>query len=396
MTFEQLKDKVIQAFIQQHLEDDPTQLVLKAKQYDHLPIKAIAQHIQAKQKIKDKLPTWYAHPLVVYPAKISLEQSSSEATAKLKTSFVEGRALIDLTGGLGVDTFYFAKHFEKVIYVEPQKALCEVAQQNFKTLGAHNISCICDKASNVLSDYTGKVDVLYLDPARRDQQQRSIAQLEACEPNVLALLPQLFTVGASVLLKTSPMLDIQQALKQLKYVHQVVVVAYRNECKEVLYLLKPTVVPITQVPITTVHLGTIKETFTATFEQEAQASAKYGEPQRYLYEPNVAIMKAGFFQKIAVAFDLHKLHPDSHLYTSEHLKEKFPGRVFSIEAITKLDKSILARYVPERKASIIIRNFPQSAATIRKKINFKESARKYLIATTTGNKRIIIVATRLF
>ncbi|MEM9983279.1 MAG: hypothetical protein AAF734_12345, partial [Bacteroidota bacterium] len=312
MTFKQLQDKAIQTFIQQHLEDDPTQLVLKAKQYDHLPIKAIAQHIQAKQKIKDKLPTWYAHSLVVYPAKISLEQSSSEATAKLKTSFVEGKTLIDLTGGLGVDTFYFAKHFEKVIYVEPQKALFEIAQQNFKTLGAHNISCVCDKASNVLSGYTGKIDVLYLDPARRDQQQKSVAQLAACEPNVLALLPQLFTVGASVLLKTSPMLDIQQALRQLQYVHQVRVVAHRNECKEVLYLLKSAITPIGQIPITTIHLGVTKEIFTTTVEQEAQASVRYGEPQRYLYEPNVAIMKAGFFKKIAAAFDLQKLHPDSH------------------------------------------------------------------------------------
>ena len=154
-------------FIQQHQHRNPAELMLQASRYPQLPVSELVKQIQARQKAADKLPTWAAHPEVDFPGGVSVEQTSSEATAAYKASLVKGKLLVDLTGGFGVDSFFFAKQFERVVHVEQNSALSEIAAYNFKVLGAANIAAVNATAEDFLQNFTGRADVLYLDPARR-------------------------------------------------------------------------------------------------------------------------------------------------------------------------------------------------------------------------------------
>lgn len=241
-------------FIGAHQHQDAAQLMLQAKRYPHLPVLELVQQIQARQKAAQKLPTWVEHPQAVFPVALSVEQSSSEATAAFKASLVSGRLLVDLTGGFGVDSFHFARSFAQVTHVEQNPELQEIAAYNFNLLGAGNIRSVATTAEDFLRDFTGTADVLYLDPARRGNHAQKLHLLQDCEPDVLRLLPLLFQKANAVLLKASPMLDIEQAVQELGHVVQVWVVALQNEVKEVLYLLQPKAPAPADVPRTAVNL----------------------------------------------------------------------------------------------------------------------------------------------
>jgi hypothetical protein len=258
-------------------------------------------------------------------------------------------------------------------------------------LGAGNIRFIQAQAQDFLATFPGQVDVIYLDPARRDQANKKVHLLEDCEPDVLALLPQLLAKSRQVLLKTSPMLDIHLALQQLGPVEQVHVVAVDNECKEVLYLLGQP--PPASPPVHAVNLVGQNQQQSFTYDQltEDQATVVYGEPSHYLYEPNAAILKAGGFKSLARQFSLAKLHRNSHLYTSPTLVGEFPGRIFRRLATCRYQKKELLAHLPDKKANITVRNFPDSVAQIRAKTGLKEGGDRYLLATTDLNQKLVIL-----
>ena len=381
-------------FIRQHQLRNPAELMLQAGRYPQLPVSELVKQIQARQKATDKLPTWVAHPDVVFPTAVSVEQTSSEVTAAYKASLVTGKLLIDLTGGFGVDSFFFAKQFEQVVHVEQNRELSEIAAYNFKLLRAANIEAVNATAENFLRSFTGRADVLYLDPARRGDRHEKVHLLQDCEPDVLRLIPLLFEKADSVLLKTSPMLDIELALEQLGSVAQVWVIALQNECKEVLYLLQP---HATNNPerraINLLSDGSL-QVLDFSKEQEEQASVRFADPMAFLYEPNSALLKAGAYRSVASQFGLYKLHPNSHLYTSAHLIPDFPGRSFSCEGIGRYNKKEMLARLPQRKANITVRNFPESVADIRKKTGIKEGGDDYLFFTTDMHQKPIVVYCR--
>ncbi|MGV3639712.1 MAG: THUMP-like domain-containing protein [Adhaeribacter sp.] len=375
-----------------HADQDAATLMLQAGRHPHLPVALLVQQIQARQKARYKLPTWFNQILSRYPANLSVEQSSSEQTAAYKASLVSGDTLVDLTGGFGVDSYFFAKKFRQVFYVERQAELCQVASYNAGVLGAGNIHFRHAEARAFLEAFPGPADVIYLDPARRDQANKKVHLLGDCEPDVLALLPLLLTKSRQVLLKTSPMLDIHLALQQLPQVQQVQVVAVDNECKEVLYLLGPGGPAFP--PVTAVNLvgENRQQAFSFDQQSEDQATVSYAEAGNFLYEPHAALMKAGGFRSLASYFHLAKLHRNSHLYTSEELVENFPGRVFRRLATCRYHKKELLAYLPEKKANITVRNFPDTVAQIRVKTGLKEGGNRYLLATTDlHNKPVILV-----
>lgn len=381
-------------FIQAHSHRSPAELMLQAGRYPHLPVAELVKQIQARQKAADKLPTWVAQPDVVFPTTVSVEQTSSEATAAYKASLVQGKLLIDLTGGFGVDSFYFAKRFERVVHVEQNGELSHVAAYNFKLLGADNLEAVHTSAESFLDNFQGKADVLYLDPARRGERAEKVHLLQDSEPDVLRLLPLLFTKASAVLLKTSPMLDIELALEQLQYVTQVWVVSLGGECKEVLYLLQPDQSAEPQRHAVNLLPTGQKQELTFTKTAEETASVNYADPMAYLYEPNSAIMKAGAYRSVASQYALHKLHPNSHLYTSEQLIPDFPGRTFACMGTGKYSKKELLSHLPNRKANITVRNFPESVADIRKKTGIKEGGGEYLFFTTDMHQKPIVVFCR--
>lgn len=384
------------AFIQAHLAADPAQLVLQSNKWPALNVSKLAQQIRARQKAKSKLPTWASNLDLVFPPNLSVEQSSSELTAAYKAQLLQGQTLVDLTGGFGVDSFFFAQQFTHVFYVEQQPELAEIVAYNYAQLGAQNIRVQATVAEDFLQNFEGKADVIYLDPARRGQSQERVHLLQDCAPDVLGLLPLLFQKSHQVLLKTAPMLDVDLALRELAHVAQVWVVAVQNECKEVLYLLSPQPPAVPFITAVNLKPDQPAQEITFTKTQEEHAAVTFAEPQRFLYEPNTALLKAGAYKWLSEKYGLHKLNRNSHLYTSQDLCEEFPGRIFEIWEEPRANVKELHQLLPDQKANITARNYPLTVAQLRQKIKLKEGGHQYLFATTDlHNKPILLLCQKI-
>lgn len=379
-------------YVADHLHEDPVQLALQARRFPGLPIPDLVRQIQARQKARPKIPAWADNPDLIFPPALSVEQASSARTAAFKARLVDGQRLADLTGGFGVDTSYFAEQVAEIHYVERDPALVSVVRYNLAQLGVANVTLHATDALSFLKNTPDTFDWLYLDPARRDTAARKIYRLQDCEPDVLRIMPLLLHKSQRVLLKTSPMLDIEQAVQELKHVRRLWVVAVDNECKEVLYELsaEPAVDP-ERYTVNLLRNGQQQE-FRLNKARESRAISRYAEPQQYLYEPNVAILKAGGFRSIGTAFELLKLHQHSHLYTGETLRADFPGRIFRIRAAERYDAAaLLAHLGPEGRAHVTTRNFPESVADFRRRTGIREGGELYLFATTDLRGRPMVL-----
>ncbi len=385
----------VQEYILAHSNDDEKKILLKHKSILGLPAILIAQQIASRRKAESKLPLFYGTKGVVYPPSLNLEQSSSEATAKFKTKIIrteigEKLKAADLTGGLGIDSFFLSQVAERFDYVEKDSELLNVARHNH-SLFNQNISHHNKFAEDFLATTTAHYDFIFIDPSRRDSKARKVFSLSDCTPDVTQLLPQLFERADFVLLKASPLLDIKQGLKELNGVKKVFVVSLANECKELLFLLRKDFVgkPL----IETYNLdskGKIKHLFHFTFSEEEMATSEFSEPRNYLYEPNASILKSGAFKSIGEKFGLNKIHVNTHLYTSNELKKDFPGRTFEIEQL-----SFDVTSLPEKKANVITRNYPLTPDELKKKLKLKDGGEKFVIAFSGQKKKYAVLAKRL-
>jgi hypothetical protein len=391
-----LSEKVRQ-FIHQHANDDERELVLKYKAIEGVPLARIAEQIAGRRKAKDKLPTFYSTPDILYPRGINLEQSSSEQTAKFKTEVVKEAltshgTVVDLTGGFGIDVYFFSKIFNKVEYIEPDELLVQIVQHNHRQLGAVNISHHHTIAENFLQT-SWKADLVFIDPSRRTRGQK-VFKLSDCEPDVTALYNLIFEKTEYLLIKTSPLLDIQQALRELPTVQKVYVVSVANECKELLFLCKKTVLHEPEI-ITVNILSAHTQEFSFTKTQEQHIIVAYSSPLEYLYEPNASLLKAGAFKVVTSRYGLFKIDVSTHLYTSTLYKEDFPGRVFRVEALIKNDPKIIQTYFPEGKANVMTRNYPLTVEELKKKTKLKDGGEKFLIGFSGPKEKFLAVAKRV-
>ena len=373
-------------FIWQHRNDDPRQLALAAPRHPDLPMPFVAAQVAALQKVRTKIPIWH-RPGLVFPLAVSVEQASSEATARFKAGlFSSGLCMADLTGGLGVDAFFFAQHFASATYVEQNADLLAAARQNFAQLGAANVRFEQAEASQFLQSTTDDFDLIYLDPARRDGAGGRVFRLEDCSPNALAIKDLMLARTPRALLKTAPMLDLRLAAEQLRNVARIWVVAHEGDCREVLYLLERTAPPVPEIPISAVVLaadGSVAQAFECSFAEEQAAQIELAAPRRFLYEPNPAVLKAGAFRTFAQRFGLQKLHANTHLYTSEQFVPGVPARTFRIENVCKYDRKTVLAALPEARANVSARNFPDGAEAVRKKLGLRDGGNSYLFAATT-------------
>ena len=345
--------------------------------------------------IGKKLPTWAAAEGLVFPTRLSLEQCSGEIAAQYKGALVGrlfpdgGDSMADLTGGLGVDFSFTARHFRKAFYVERQAALCEAARNNFPRLGLKNVEIIEGNGISFLEKME-PVDFIFIDPARRDSIGRKTVLIEDCEPDVLSLLPLLWTKTKSIVLKLSPMLDLNRAIEGLGCVSETHIVADGGECKELLLVLQP------EANHTTIHCVDGPHRFIFSPEEENEAIPAYtSEIKTYIYEPCAAILKAGAFKLVAQRFQLEKLHPNSHLYTSDQPIDHFPGRSFTVKQVSSFAKKELRDLCNSvEKANLTIRNFPGSVAELRKRLKLKEGGDAYWFATTLANEKHVIIDCR--
>ena len=374
-------------FIADHLHDDVSELALKYRNAKVDMALALRQ-IEARQLLQKKVPSWSNNNELLFPARLSIEQCSSEATAQYKASLLKGLNFADLTGGLGIDCYFISQNFEQGDYVEANLELCTLAEHNFSVL-ASGITVNNESAESYLS-HCPPLDCFFIDPARRDSHGRKTVCIADCTPNVVELQALMLQKARRVMIKLSPMLDISQALKELKHVKEVHVVAVENECKELLFLLEP---EFEGTPsITCVNLGTSQPSVTFTLDEERDASLQLAkELECYLYEPNAALMKSGCYRLLTQYYGVRKLHRNSHLYTSKNLVEAFPGRIFEIDDWAVYGKKATTLLNGVDKASIAVRNFPMTVTELRKKLKIGDGDQVFLFATTLSDERKLII-----
>jgi hypothetical protein len=352
----------------------------------------ILRQIESKTKAKDKLPQWFLTENIIYPAKISIEQTSSEKTASYKSSLIDGERLIDLTGGLGIDDFYFSKNIKNVVHCEINTELSALVKHNFEQLKAFNITTHSGDSYQTLKDLNKNWDWIYIDPSRRSDSKGKVFLLKDCLPNVPENQDFYFKYSDKILIKTAPLLDLNAGLSELKNVKNIHIIALENEVKELLWEIhKEYKGPIT---IKTANLTKEKtEVFDYVLGKNA-APSDYSAPKKYLYEPNSAIMKSGGFEQVGIHFGLKKLEKHSHLYTSNKLID-FPGRVFEIKQKILYNKTEMKAFLENQKANISTRNFPETVENIRKKWKIKEGGETFCFFTTIEkNEKIVLICTK--
>lgn len=382
-----------QAFIKAHINADIAGLLLKGINFKGVDLKSLIEQIEAKKRSEKKLPNWFCTENIYYPNKLNIEQTSSEITAKYKANLVSGTSLADLTGGFGIDAYYFSKQIENVIHCEINSELSEIVKHNYKALKVSNIECINASGLDVLKRIDRPFDWVYIDPSRRDDTNQKVFLLSDCAPNIKTFQGLFLKYAKNVMIKTSPLLDLSATLSDLKYIKEVHVVAANNEVKELLWILERGYEGKVVVKSINIQKKTIQN-FKFIFEDEPTAKVEYNFPLTYVYEPNAAVLKSGAFNSIGGALNISKLHKHTHLYTSENLIT-FPGRCFKIEKSIPFNKK---KFAKEKivKANITTRNFPLSVHNIRKKLKIKDGGDAYLFFTTDKtNSKIILICSKM-
>lgn len=366
--------------IRRHRQDDVRQLALKGMD----PL--VVQQIAGWQVARTKVPSWAEVEGLHYPRHLSLEQCSSEQTARYKASLLSpGDTFVDLTGGFGVDFFFMSQPFQRRVYVEQQQELCDIARHNFDLL-SHPCTVVCGSATEYLQQMP-HASAIYIDPARRDAYGARTYSISDCTPNVLELQELLVKKADRVIIKLSPMLDWHKAASDLQHISAIHIVSVQNECKELLLVLADGA--MSEAPVVCINLladGTHQcfEYNPATNAQSTNINAKVNAT--YLYEPNASIMKAGCFDEIGNFYQICKLSANSHLYVSDHEVKDFPGRGFQILSIPSMNKRELKEALRDiDRANITVRNFPMSAEALRKRLRLKDGGDLYIFATTVGD-----------
>lgn len=383
-----LLHKEVQEFISENYDKDLSKLAFQGSPFEDISIQELATQLSGKKKAEKKLPTWFHTDGIIYPTTLNLEQTSSETTAKYKASLVEGSVLLDLTGGFGIDSYFFSRRFKKVVHCELDPELSEIVSHNSHQLGASTIETFNGDGMDRLEAASEVIDWIYLDPSRRDTAGGRVFHLSDCLPDVPQHLELLLSKAPNVLVKTSPLLDLQSGINSLEKVREIHVVAVRNEVKELLWFLSRK--PSEEIKIKTLNFKKAgAEVYENYFRREAGVS--YSHPLTYLYEPNAAIMKSGLMDLLAADLGLLKLHPNSQLFTSDELKD-FPGRRFQVlEQLPYSRKKLKPLLGKLEKAHIATRNFPESVASLRKQFKLKDGGENYLFFTTLEKEQKVML-----
>jgi hypothetical protein len=388
-----LNKRILTVEVQEYINNyskNISKLAFSGSPFEGITVQELIEQIESRKKAEKKLPTWFNSSNIYYPPKLNLEQTSSEKTAKYKASIINGNSIADITGGFGVDSFYFSEQFKSVHHFEINKSLSEIAKYNFKVFSKTNIECFSE--NRMLQMPKNKYDVIYIDPSRRHDSKGKVFFLRDCEPNLPDNLDEILKTCKQLLVKTSPMLDLSIGLKELKCVSEIHIVAVNNDVKELLWLINENHI---EAPlIKTINITKVSNEKFEFYWNEKRIS-EYTIPKKYLYEPNAAIMKSGAFDIVSTKYKLNKLHQHAHLYTSNDLID-FPGRRFEIKEVIPFQKKEIKKSLKIKKANITTRNFPESVSTIRKKFKISDGGDDYLFFTTSENgQKIILVCSKV-
>lgn len=377
-------NEATRTFIINHANEDVFSLSMQAGRFPDVDMSLAIRQINGRKIIRDKVPEFFCNDHILFPQKISLEQSSSQQTAEYKKSIITpGEVLVDLTGGFGVDFYFLSSHFRESYYVESSEELCELAKINFKLLNVKSFHVYNETAEKFLTRNL-HTDCIYIDPHRRDDTGRKMVSVSDCRPDVSKLASVMLRLAPVVLIKLSPMLDIKKALVDLIHVSEVHVVAVNNECKELLYKLQRDYVREPVIFAVNLNKNRVWEKFSFRMSEENHTENSFAtKTGKFLYEPNAAILKSGAFKLMCKRFLFNQLHANSHLYSSELQISDFPGRSFEIVAQYGCSKSEMKKmqaHFPQ--ANVSCRNFPLNPEVFRKKHNIADGGDIYIFATT--------------
>ena len=348
-------------FIQQHRTDDVRKLALQGAKHPEVDMTYALEQIAGWQKARIKLPSWAARDGIIYPPHLSMEQC--------------------LTAGFGVDAAFIAKGFLQAITIEQQEKLCAITSENYRQFGLDQVEVLCGNGIEYLHTME-HADLIFIDPARRDEHGGRTYGIADCTPNVLELREELLVKADRVMIKLSPMLDWRKAVEDLKTVNEVHIVSVDNECKELLLVLSETAKPLQVFCVNDGQIFTIMPASTQRISLPASPLSF-----QFLYVPNASIMKAGCFEELAERFQVAPLDRNSHLFVSDREVQDFPGRCFVIEKMTSMNKRELKEALKGiRQANIAVRNFPLSVAELRKRLKLQDGGDTYIFATTVADK----------
>lgn len=391
----------VQIFAREHRQDDVRRLALQAAKYPDMDFSFALHQIKGWQVACKKLPSWAAHEQLLYPQQLSMEQCSSEQTARYKQQLVQqlcGQTqnegiLVDLTGGLGVDFSFMAQGFRQAYYVEQQVELCALAKYNFPLLGLSSSQIICGDGTTFLQSMADQAMVIFLDPARRDATGSKTYAIEDCTPDVALLSDELVNKAQWVVVKLSPMLDWHAAVAQLKHVCEVHIVGVGGECKELLLVMQQ---HRDEQPLQLYAVNDGK-VFTCSAEEAQQRTPLLQTSTfDYLFEPHASLMKAGCFGALSARYGVKGLATNTHLFAAMMPVNDFPGRQFRVLAVTPFTKKSLKSALHGiEKANLAVRNFPLSVVELRKRLKLKEGGEHYLFATTIGTMHALIICKKI-
>lgn len=379
----------IQDFINKNLTTDTLSVALSKPLFDGVNNTEIIQQIEAAKKCVHKLPTWFNTQGIYYPLPLQIEQTSSEITARYKTGLVSGESLADVSGGTGVDSFYFANNIKQVYHLEIDPELAEIAAFNLSVLGAKNICSMATDGIAFIQDFKGTLDWVYIDPSRRSDQKGKVFMLADCSPSMPAVLPILWNKTDKILIKTAPLLDISAGLKELSCVREIHAVAVNREVKELLWLLEKDYDGPVALKAVILNENGVSESFNSSIPEEMQSKASFSLPLEYLFEPHAAVLKLGAFKSVSSQLGVFKLHTNSHLYTGRNIVP-FPGRSFKIVDFFAYHKKAMKSF-DKTKANVSTRNFKMSVAALRKKHHLQDGGSVYLFFTTDLKERPIVI-----
>ncbi|WP_425550376.1 class I SAM-dependent methyltransferase [Chryseobacterium ginsengisoli] len=353
---------------------------MKKSPFPEVSMQEIVQQIKGKQVAQKKFP-FLLKEGIIFPPQLSLEQSSSEKTALYKSEILKGKKFIDLTSGFGIDAYYLSKNFDEITLVEQNSDLLEIVEHNWTVL-QRKAKFINQKLEDFLNENKETFDVIYLDPARRDNNKNKVFLLEDLSPDILEIQEKLLSISNVVVIKLSPLIDLKYLVSVLPSIFRIDIIALKNDVKEVVIFLSKE--NLGEITCNCVNLESGESTFTFKFGEEENAHSEYDEPEKFIYIPNNSILKAGIFNVISEKFGLKKLHPNTHLYTSNEKINDFPGRILEVEVVG--NKQIKKK----SQFNIISKNYPLKPEEIKKKYGLKDGGESYIIFTQSKKGKIIV------
>lgn len=401
-------DSDVQDYISSHLAADVHKIAMAKSPFPDVSAAELAGQIAAKNKCTKKLPNWFQQKGVYYPALLSVEQCSSETTAQYKSTLALHGPLIDLTGGFGVDSHYFAKVANSVTHCEISEELSAIAAHNAGIFGQENMQFLSVDGLEYLAKTDKSFDTIYVDPARRGSSGK-VFMLTDCTPDVVSHLDLMLSKTKRIIIKTAPMLDITAGLKELSNVIEIHIVSVRNEVKELLWIIEKDKIADRGVKVVAVTLNDATKQFSfyrnengdtagdnsndqpskeLATERSKENSAAQISPGTYLYEPDAALMKSGAFDLIAERYRLQKLDRQTQLYFSDIINTSFPGRIFRINNF--LSATILKKQ-KDPTGNVIVRNYPDKAENLVKKYKIKPDHKKFVIFTHGKSEGYLII-----